>query len=116
MAFPKTPWHVARCRSREKFPPRTSPQSVVHKHLWIAVDMWRTPRSVPQVDTVGASCRDAVDENGKTRSIVRVEVRPTASYVANEGPMCRHPSTSFGEVRGTTMEVRRAFACASNRR
>lgn len=29
-----------------------------------------------------------------------------------EGPMCRHQSTSFGEVRGATMRVRRAFACA----
>lgn len=31
-----------------------------------------------------------------------------------EGPMCRHQSTSSREVRGATMKVCRAFACATD--
>jgi hypothetical protein len=71
---------------REMFRRTTFPQRVVHNHLWIAVDMWRSHILGTCVGTVGLSCRAAEVERGKTRPNSCLELVRVRSYVSNRKP------------------------------
>jgi len=71
---------IAERRShREKFLPRTCTQRVVHKDLWIAVDMWITTVLDTHLDAFADSYRRRLFESGKTGAIDHVEVGPATS-------------------------------------
>jgi len=61
-------------------------QRVVHKGLWIAVDMWRTPGSDTHVGVVVANYGTGARKKRKTETADPVEVGLATPYVANRRP------------------------------
>jgi len=46
----------------------------VHNHLWIAVDMWKTPETLAQVRSIASNYATRFHEAGKTVPIDPVEL------------------------------------------
>ena len=89
--------------TREKFPSGTFAQEVVHKVLWIAVDMWTNADSERSRISVDIDCH-RIQQPGSENWTYSTSLKRTRSLrmVETSKPKVLERQTSFGEVRGTS--------------